>query len=123
MLGTIEDSTDVLLIAQSLPSNLGVIAANPTLEEDHTRGIMVAKHAVQYTRFDDEVALGPVPTMFSTDPEASLTNLTPQAAFKCLQALVSRLLARQELTRYQIFSNRREKLSIKQNSCKTALYP
>ena len=99
MLGTLEDSTDVLLIAQALPCNLGVIKANPTLEEDHTRGIMVAKHAVQYTRFDDEMAWGPVPTLFSTDPEAALANLTPQTAFKCLQALVSRLLAWQELTR------------------------
>jgi len=99
MLGTLEDSTEVLLIAQALPCSRGVIDANPTLEEDHTRGIMVGKYAVAYAKFDDELASGPVPTLFSTDPEAAQANLTPQAAFKCLQALVARLLTRRELTR------------------------
>ena len=99
MLGTMENSTDVQLIAQVLPCGIGTIEANPTLSEDHTRGIMVAKFDVMYERFDDQVASGPLPTMFSTNPEAATKNLTPEAAFKCLQALVSRLLARRELSR------------------------
>ena len=46
--------------------------------------------------------LGPVPTMFSDKPEATLAHLqnTPEFAFQCLQALVSRLYERGELTRY-----------------------
>ena len=46
--------------------------------------------------------LGPVPTFFSNDPEATLEELKkkPEFGFQCLQALVSKLLARGELTRY-----------------------
>ena len=46
--------------------------------------------------------LGPVPTFFSNDPEATLAELKkkPEFGFQCLQALVTKLLARGELTRY-----------------------
>ena len=44
---------------------------------------------------------GPVPTMFSEKPDETLTALkkSPEYAFRCLQALVSKLLTRGELTR------------------------
>ena len=43
---------------------------------------------------------GPVPTLFSSYPGEAKRNLTasPQLAFECLQALLSRLLARKEIT-------------------------
>ena len=45
--------------------------------------------------------LGPVPTFFSNTPAESLEELkkNPSFAFQCLQALVSRLLARGDLSR------------------------
>ena len=46
---------------------------------------------------------GPVPTFFSAKPEDTLKQLQqdPEYAFECLQALVSKLIARRELTREQ----------------------
>ena len=43
-----------------------------------------------------------MPTFFSNDPEATLAELKkkPEFGFQCLQALVSKLLARGELSRY-----------------------
>lgn len=58
MLGTLGESTDVLLIAQALPCSLAYIQANPNLMTDHTMGILVEKYPVLYNRFDDEVVSG-----------------------------------------------------------------
>ena len=45
---------------------------------------------------------GPVPVFFSNEPDKTLVELkkSPEFAFDCLQALVSRLLEKGELTRY-----------------------
>ena len=45
--------------------------------------------------------LGPIPTFFSEKPDETLAALkkSPDFAFRCLQALVSRLLTRNELSR------------------------
>ena len=45
-----------------------------------------------------------MPTFFSNDPEATLEELKkkPEFGFQCLQAFVSKLLARGELTRYSM---------------------
>ena len=47
------------------------------------------------------VCSGPVPIFFSDKPEDTLEDLkkSPEWAFKCLQALVSKLLIRGQLTR------------------------
>ena len=44
---------------------------------------------------------GPMPTMFSEKPDETLAVLkkSPEYVFRCLQALVSKLLTRGELTR------------------------
>ena len=44
----------------------------------------------------------PVPTLFSDEPTKSLEEIkkSPEFAFGCLQALVSRLVERGELSRY-----------------------
>ena len=46
--------------------------------------------------------LGPVPKFFSDEPSKSLDELkkSPEFAFGCLQALVSKLLERGDLSRY-----------------------
>ena len=100
MLGTVGDEVDIVLIAQALPCSISTIEGNPSLRSDHTRGIMVGKFPLQYERFNDVEASGPVPTFFSNKPEQTLEELRkdPDFAFKCLQALVSRLLVRKDLT-------------------------
>ena len=101
LLGTYGDDQDIYLIAQVLPCSMEVIEANPALKSDHTRGITAGKFLVHYQNFDGSTAAGPVPTYFSTNPEESTRQLTqdPEYAFECLQALVSKLLARREMTR------------------------
>ena len=49
--------------------------------------------------------LGPVPQFFSDQPDKSLEELkrSPEFAFGCLQALVSKLVERGELTRQACF--------------------
>ena len=78
-----------------------MIEANPVLQEDHCRGMILATYPLYYIAFDNTLAAGPVPTLFSEKPEESLAGLkkSPEHAFRCLQALVSRLLTRGELTR------------------------
>ena len=100
LLGTYDDDQKIFLIAQVLPCSLEVIEANPTLKSDHTRGMLAGKFEVHYDAFDNETATGPVPTFFSSNPEDSLKQLNqdPEYAFECLQALVSKLLARREMT-------------------------
>ena len=48
------------------------------------------------------MSLGPVPKFFSDEPSKSLDELkkSPEFAFGCLQALVSKLLERGDLSRY-----------------------
>ena len=101
LLGTYDDEQAIFLIAQLLPCGLEVIESCPALQSDHTRGMMVGKFPVHYEAFDDSMAAGPVPTFFSTNPEKSLAELKrdPEYAFECLQALVSKLLARGDMTR------------------------
>jgi len=101
LLGTLGNSTEVMLLAQALPCTTSVIEANPSLQTDQTRGILVGRFKIQYDQFDNKLAAGPIPTFFSNKPEQSMAMLndSPEFAFKCLQALVSRLLVRKELTR------------------------
>ena len=86
---------------QALPCNLDHIEATPILKEDHTRGVLVNRFDIMYEAFDNKVASGPVPIFFSAKPKDTLEDLkkSPEWAFHCLQALVSRLLVRSQLTR------------------------
>ena len=101
LLGTLVGNTQILLIAQALPCSKAVIDANPSLQTDHTRGVLVDKFPIHYEQFNDEEVSGPIPTFFSTNPNQTLAALKkdPDFAFQCLQQLVARLLVRSELTR------------------------
>ncbi len=63
--------------------------------------MVIARFPVTYVPFNAEQAAGPVPIFFSEDPEetSKLLKDSPEFALSCLQALVSRLLAMEELTR------------------------
>ncbi len=98
----VEEEEGVYLMTQMLPCSIGFIEKNPSLREDHSLGVMVLKTPVSFNSFVGDTAPGPVPTFFSSDPEASRKQLkeSPEYAFQCMQRLVSRLLARREITRY-----------------------
>ncbi len=101
LLGTTVDDPTVLLMTQALPCSLDVVNSSPDLRADHAMGMVVGKYPVLMDKFDDPSVLGPVPVYFSNDPEKTLKELkeSPEYAYECLQALVSKLLARKELTR------------------------
>ena len=52
-----------------------MIEANPVLQEDHCRGMILATYPLYYVAFDNTLAAGPVPTLFSEKPEESLAAL------------------------------------------------
>ena len=48
-------------MAQALPCSTSVINANPSLQTDHTRGVLVGRYPVKYDEFDNRMAAGPIP--------------------------------------------------------------
>ena len=69
--------------------------------QDDTPAIVIAKYPVSYEEFLSDTAAGPVPIFFSENPESTSQILreSPEFALSCLQSLVSRLLAMEEITR------------------------
>jgi hypothetical protein len=100
-LGLVGKEDEIQLIAQVLPCTLAVLAASRALQSDFTMGMIVGCYPVEYEKFDGQKAAGPVPTLVSSDPDTALQHLkaSPEYAHRCLQALVSKLLARKELSR------------------------
>ncbi len=70
------------------------------LKSDEALGIIVGHYVLDCEMFKSDIAEGPVPTLFSSSPETAKKALScsPELAFECLQALVTKLLARHELT-------------------------
>ncbi len=102
VLGQAIEDDGLSLAAQMLPCSISKIEECPELKEEHALGILAMKVPVVYNTLEGSTAPGPVPTFFSNDPEESLKQLkeSPEYAFQCMQRLVSRLLARREITRY-----------------------
>ena len=100
------DYSTVYLSVVALPCSLNHIKATAALRQDVTRGIVITKHAVGYKAFAN--LPGPVPTFFSEAPDNTRKQLldSPQLAFQCMQSLLAKLLATEELTRYNIFSQK-----------------
>ena len=69
-------------------------------------GVQVGRFELDYSSFDDVIASRPIPTFFSDKPEETLAQLqkSPEFAFQCLQALVSKLFERGELSRYSMWN-------------------
>ena len=101
VLGQSVEDSGLSLMAQMLPCTISKIEACPALKEEHALGVIVMKIPVVYEALEGDKSSGPVPTFFSNDPDESLKQLkaSPEYAFQCMQRLVSRLLARREITR------------------------
>ena len=84
---------------------MGLIEATPSIKEDHCIGVQVGMFDLDYSSFDNVTASKPIPTFFSEKLEETLEQLqkSPEFAFQCLQALVSKLFERGKLTRYVEF--------------------
>lgn len=98
----VEGSRDLEMIVQALPCSMAHIKANSILRDDNVPALEVANFKIAYNGFESEEAAGPVPVFFSEDPEstASMLKDSPDFALSCLQALASRLLALEKITRY-----------------------
>ncbi len=101
ILGQPEGGEGIYLMTQMLPCAISMIKAKPELREDHTLGVLAQRTPVVFDKFTGEIAPGPVPVFFSNSPEESLKQLqeSPEYAFHCMQRLVSRLLAKKEISR------------------------
>lgn len=75
--------------------------------QDNTPAVVAASYPISYNGFESGGAAGPHPVFFSEDPEqtAKVLKDSPEFALSCLQALVSRLLAMEQITRlvFQLF--------------------
>lgn len=95
------DSGDnrVHLMVQALPCNLDKVKTTPTLRQDSTRGIVVAKFPTGYSSFTN--IPGPKPMFFSENPQATASELksSPQLAFDYMQMLLARLLETEQITK------------------------
>lgn len=100
-LTTKEDCTGMELWVQALPLNLNYIKNRSEYRQDDTPAIVVASFPVDFEVFESEAAAGPVPVFFSEDPESTSKYLkdSPEFALACLQALVNRLLALEDITK------------------------
>ena len=93
------DAINVWLKVQALPCSLAHIKAHAELRQDNTRGIIVSKHPVGYNSFSN--LPGPIPTFLSSNPEETRRELVskPKMAFECMQSLVAKLLATDQMSR------------------------
>jgi hypothetical protein len=103
MVAVAPDSTAVELQLQALPVTGAGIKANPALMEDTAATIILDRQPLVYTAFNTKYSDGPVPIMFSNNPEetAQIIKEQPEAAHRACQLLYSRLLRTQALTQQQ----------------------
>jgi hypothetical protein len=81
---------------------VGFLKNNPILCQDSTPAVVMTRIPLLYNTFSaDQLVKGPIPVLFTERPEEAIQKWkqTPQFAFRCLQALATRLLATQNITR------------------------
>jgi hypothetical protein len=93
ILAVTEDGSEIQLVLQALPCSAASLKSSPLLQEDNVAAIVLERVPVAFYGFDGAVAVGPVPVLFSNNPEDTATwvrsNL--EATFGVLQMLYSRL--------------------------------
>lgn len=93
-------SNTLYLMVQALPCSLSKIKSTPELREEHTKGVIVDFHPIDYTVFENTVT--PTPMLFSEQPEETNRQFksSPEYAYNCLMSLAERLLLVGEISRY-----------------------
>jgi hypothetical protein len=99
-LSAVADGSGVELQLQALPSNLASISAIQAYGKDNIAAVTLAAFPVLCGLFDGDIGAGPVPTLFSTDPEGTVERMrsNPRAAHQICQALATRLLTLEQLS-------------------------
>ena len=100
MVAVADSGNSLELQLQALPAPLAVINSNPVLKLDNVATIVLARFPITAHCFDGAKAGGPVPTVFSEDPNQTSQWLktSHQEAFKICQGLASRYLLPESLT-------------------------
>jgi hypothetical protein len=65
---------------QALPCGSASLAASPVLRQDNVASIVLAKFSVQTCSFNGKECAGPIPILFSTDPEETAAELLSDSA-------------------------------------------
>jgi hypothetical protein len=90
----------VELQLQTLPSSLASITAIQAYGKDSIAAVTLATFPVLCDLFDGNIGAGPVPTLFSADPDGTVEKMkgNPRAAHQICQALATRLLTLEQLS-------------------------
>jgi hypothetical protein len=93
ILAASEDGSEVNLVLQALPCSASSIKASPILQEDNVAAVILDTLPMAFYGFDGTTAVGPVPVLFSNNPEETAVwarnNL--EATFRALQILNAKL--------------------------------
>jgi len=65
----------VVLQLQSLPCSEAALASFPGFKKDNCPVLVLVSFPIYCDLWDGEVCAGPVPVIFSTDPEAAVSRL------------------------------------------------
>lgn len=100
-LGTLGKEEEIKLLLQALPCDKATVLKDPGVANEGVRGVVLVSYPVAYSRFKDAGVPGVKPTLFSKKPEDTLAQLkqSPEYAFRCVQLLARKILARQNVTR------------------------
>ncbi len=88
------------LMVQALPCNINKIKATAELREEHTKGVIVYSHPMDYSVFNNTVC--PTPMLFSEQPETTNKQFltSHELAYNCMMSLAERLLLAGEISRW-----------------------
>ncbi len=79
MTAVADNGLNLELQLQALPCSPAGLAASPILRQDNVATIVLAKFGIQACYFNGKECAGPIPTLFSTDPEEATELLSNPA--------------------------------------------
>jgi hypothetical protein len=79
MVAVADNGQTLELQLQALPCGTATLGAHPVLRQDNVATTVLAKYGIQSICFNGRECAGPVPTMFSNDPEEALQLLEDPA--------------------------------------------
>jgi hypothetical protein len=93
ILAVTEDGSEIQLALQALPCSAACIKSNLLLQEDNVASLVLERVPVAFFGFDGTTVAGPVPVLFSNNPEETATwvRSNQEAVFTVLQLLYARL--------------------------------
>jgi hypothetical protein len=92
MVAVADNGLNLELQLQALPCSPASLAASPVLRQDNVASVVLAKFSIQACSFNGKECAGPIPILFSTDPEETTELLCDPATANeyCQELLVQR---------------------------------